>query len=297
MNKQKMRGDSTAPCFTPLLRGMLAVVPWLFVDQNSEPRSMSAMMSTSAVTAAAAAGLGETRYYEPSPPPPFEFPEVARGTVFGASLAQDRRFDEGIMSRYTCDARDPYGEEPMIAFVSFQFGLSRRRVRFGAIFKFEGITLGRIIASLVFNPFEVFYDNPEDATTPLFSHVMPTFYSLFDVMQVEKATGSFNIVPWSTKMISGTVIPGGVSFDLKNIDFLGMFKLTQFTASVALLTLTPHLDVALFIDEVDIEIPVALFTTIKFQLGGVRPQRRQALQQVMVGRVQPLGLLLIKLPK
>ena len=27
MNRQKMRGDSTAPCFTPRLRGMGAVVP------------------------------------------------------------------------------------------------------------------------------------------------------------------------------------------------------------------------------------------------------------------------------
>ena len=43
MNRQKIRGDSTAPCFTPLLSGMGAVVPASLVEWKVEPARRSAM--------------------------------------------------------------------------------------------------------------------------------------------------------------------------------------------------------------------------------------------------------------
>jgi hypothetical protein len=70
---------------------------------------------------------------------------------------------------------------------------------------------------------------------------------VFDILQMERVECSINLSPFPTKLLSGTVIPTGIYFMMKNVEILFMFKFDVLLLNIDLFTLEPKIDMHMFI--------------------------------------------------
>ena len=213
-------------------------------------------------------------------------PEVAQ---LGAA---DKRFDKTILSRYTCAGYDIFGPKPVYGFVSLAFKIVlSAKFKLAFTFGLNNMLMTRLFLALAqFNPvsFLANYALSSGENLPWVKSAMDTlkfddiqtavgdFVKVFDIMQMERVECSINLSPFPSKLLSGTVIPTGIYFMMKNVEILYMFKFELLLLNMDIFTLEPKIDLHMF-------IPKSRLLLGKFvlQLAGADPCIAKALGRII----------------
>jgi hypothetical protein len=192
------------------------------------------------------------------------------------SKNKDKRFNAELLSRYSCDSRDPYGP-PMMGAMSFMYDrTSLLSPKIGFMLKLSNLSVARIILAMFVNPLEVFYQDPSKAQIPLFRELLPKFLQLFNFLSIGNVEVSMNPLPFPAKLTSGTKIPAGIFIQMEDINVMGLFKLKLAAFKLNIFTLKPEIEMSIFIQPIDLKLG-----PVKLQFMGVPPKRRKALQAVL----------------
>jgi len=80
-------------------------------------------------------------------------------------------------------------------------------------------------------------DCDDPVSTSAFKFNLRRYIKVFDILQMERVECSINLSPFPTKLLSGTVIPTGVYFLMKNVDILFLFKFDVLLLNIDLFSL------------------------------------------------------------
>ena len=105
------------------------------------------------------------------------------------------------------------------------------------------------------------------------------FVKMFDIMQIGSVQASINLSPFPTRLLSGTVIPTGIYFMMKDVNMISMFKFDLLLFNLDIFTLEPKLDVHMFVPKGKIMIG-----NFFVQLEGADPSISKAMGRMIAKR-------------
>jgi hypothetical protein len=108
-----------------------------------------------------------------------------------------------------------------------------------------------------------------------------SFVSMFDIMKIGRIEASINLYPFPTKLLSGTKIPTGIYFLMKDCEFLFMYKIELLLLNINLFSLEPSLDAHMFLPESKWMLGESGFY---FELSGADPSITKSLGRMIAKR-------------
>jgi len=177
----------------------------------------------------------------------------------------------------------------MYGFMSLSIKLAFPKYKLAFVFGLSNILLSRLFLSMAqFSP-PLFIANyvlstGEDLIKSAIGDIdmsgisaqIGDFLKIFDIMKIDRVEASINLSPFPTRLLSGTTIPTGIYFMMKDVELLFMYKFDLILLNLDLFTLEPKLDVHMF-------LPKNKFMIGSFyiQMEGADPSIQKALSRIL----------------
>jgi hypothetical protein len=170
----------------------------------------------------------------------------------------DKRFDAAIMNRYTCASYDPFGTKPMYGFISMAIKFAWPKYKFAFSWGLSNVSFLRIFLAMAqFNPVSFLANYAMSTGESIIQDMgidmsgigesIGDFMSMFDIMQMGRCEASINLSPYPTRLMSGTKIPTGIYFMIKDLEFLFMYKIDLLLLNINIFSLEPAIDAHMFL--------------------------------------------------